>query len=319
MAEDFSRAVARVVAAQIAESASFDASQDSAIEILADLLLRYLTTVCASSHSYAELAGRSQSNLADVLLALEELGGTDIPFAHTLAPYPVHCQRPVAPTFADQKEAPPAHIPAFLPAFPDPHTYQHTAAFSGHEADPYKQRQSMLEAKQKAEAALNKLHQRMSSKKTAQPNSNPFLEPPEVGAAAAQQPLAAAIGPQGYGTVGWRSSEDVAAPVPAAAGVIGSSSAELLCSGIDPLAAGKRTLFTLSSQQRPADVYAERLQMRAGAGRQRKSSSRSDGDPKVIQAKGILEAGPEAVFAAAGAGSSSLHDMFDVGDGLDGR
>lgn len=140
----------------------------------------------------------------------------------------------------------------------------------------------------------------------------------EVGAAAAQQPLAAAVGPQGYGTVGWRSSQDVTAPLPAAAGVVGSSSAELLCSGIDPLAAGKRTLFTLSSRQRPADVYAERLQMRVGAGRQRKSSSRSDGDPKVIQAKGILEAGPEAVFAAAGSGSSSLHDVFDIGDGLDG-
>jgi len=76
MAEDFSRAVARVAAAQIAESAGFDACQDSAIEILADLLLRYLTTICASSHSYAELAGRSQSNLADLLLALEELGVT---------------------------------------------------------------------------------------------------------------------------------------------------------------------------------------------------------------------------------------------------
>lgn len=72
--EDFSRAVARVVAAQIAESAGFDACQDSAVEILADLLLRYLGTLAASSHSYAELAGRSQANLADLLLALEEVG-----------------------------------------------------------------------------------------------------------------------------------------------------------------------------------------------------------------------------------------------------
>jgi hypothetical protein len=48
------------------------------------------------------------------------------------------------PTFADQKEPPPPHIPSFLPAFPDPHTYQHTAAFPGHEADPYKQRQVTL-------------------------------------------------------------------------------------------------------------------------------------------------------------------------------
>jgi hypothetical protein len=66
---------------------------------------------------------------------------TDVPFAHTLAPYPVRTQRPVPPTFADQAEPHPAHVPGFLPAFPDPHTYQHTAAFAGHEADPHKQRQ----------------------------------------------------------------------------------------------------------------------------------------------------------------------------------
>uniref|UniRef100_A0A383W5E7 Transcription initiation factor TFIID subunit 8 n=1 Tax=Tetradesmus obliquus TaxID=3088 RepID=A0A383W5E7_TETOB len=204
MADEFSRSVARVIAAQIAEASGFEACQESAIEILADLLLRYLTTVCSSSHSYAELAGRSQSNLADVLLSLEELGvtaddlhqhlelqKTDVPFAHTLAPYPVRTQRPAPPTFADQAEPHPAHVPGFLPAFPDPHTYQHTAAFAGHEADPHKQRQSMLEAKQKAEAALNKLHQRMSSK-AAQPDTNPFLAAPAVEQLPAQLPAAAA-------------------------------------------------------------------------------------------------------------------------------
>jgi transcription initiation factor TFIID subunit 8 len=76
MAEDFARHVARVVAAQIAEATGFDACQDSAVEILGDLLRRYLSTLSTSSHSYAELAGRSQSNLADVMLALEDLGVT---------------------------------------------------------------------------------------------------------------------------------------------------------------------------------------------------------------------------------------------------
>jgi hypothetical protein len=138
------------------------------------------------------------------------------------------------------------------------------------------------------------------------------------GAATAQQTLVAAVGPQGYGAVGWRPTEEVAAPVPAAAGVVGGNSIELLCSGIDPLVSGKRALFTLSSSQRPADVYAERLQMKgAASGRQRKGS-RFDADPKMVQAKGILEAGPEAVFAAAGTGGSSLHELFDVEDGFDG-
>jgi hypothetical protein len=70
------------------------------------------------------------------------LQGTDVPFAHTLAQYPVHRQQPLPPTFGDQKDQPPGgHIPPFLPAFPDPHTYQHTAAYAGHQTDPHKQRQ----------------------------------------------------------------------------------------------------------------------------------------------------------------------------------
>lgn len=66
---------------------------------------------------------------------------TDVPFAHTLAPFPVHTQQALPPTFADRGEQPPDHIPRFLPAFPDPHTYQHTPAYAGHQTDPHKQRQ----------------------------------------------------------------------------------------------------------------------------------------------------------------------------------
>ncbi|KAF6254482.1 Bromodomain associated-domain-containing protein [Scenedesmus sp. NREL 46B-D3] len=201
MADEFSRSVARVVAAQIAEASGFDACQESAIEILADLLLRYLTTVCSSSHSYAELAGRSQSNLADLLLSLEELGVTaedlhqhlelqrsDVPFAHTLAPFPVRTQRPVPPTLQTRRAPPgtPAGVPAGLPR--PPHLPAHGSVCRTR-ADPHKQRQSMLEAKQKAEAALNKLHQRMSSK-AAQPDINPFLVAPAVEQLPAQLPAA---------------------------------------------------------------------------------------------------------------------------------
>lgn len=82
--------------------------------------------------------------------------GTDVPFAHTLAPYPVHRQQPLPPTFADQKDPPPSHIPPFLPAFPDPHTYQHTAAYSGHQTDPHKQRQVGLVACSRRRVGVSK-------------------------------------------------------------------------------------------------------------------------------------------------------------------
>lgn len=85
MADEFSHSLSRVVAAQIAEAAGFEGVQESAVDILADLLLRYLGSLCSSAHGLAELAGRSQANLADVLLALEELGVTPDDLASHIA------------------------------------------------------------------------------------------------------------------------------------------------------------------------------------------------------------------------------------------
>ncbi|GBG00364.1 hypothetical protein Rsub_13123 [Raphidocelis subcapitata] len=213
-AADYSRALARAAAAQIAELSGFDAAHDSALDILADLLQRYLANVCAGAHEYAELAGRTQANSLDALLALEDLGVTPeelntfaglvvksggVPFAHAAARYPVLQQAPSAPTFLDRHEPHPAHIPGHLPAFPDAHTYQHTPAFQGHETDAQRQRQAVLAGKQRAEAALVKLHQRLATAANgganggegaagkgagaAAANANPFLAPPVVVAA----------------------------------------------------------------------------------------------------------------------------------------
>lgn len=76
MADEYSRSLAKVAVAQVAEVAGFDACMDSAVEILADLLLRYTSTICTSAHDYAELAGRTRVNVPDVLLSLEDLGLT---------------------------------------------------------------------------------------------------------------------------------------------------------------------------------------------------------------------------------------------------
>lgn len=66
----------------------------------------------------------------------------------------------MAPTFADKKETPPPHVPAFLPAFPDKHTYVQTAAYAGHEQDPRQQRLAADKARRQAEKSLVKLHDR---------------------------------------------------------------------------------------------------------------------------------------------------------------
>ena len=73
-ADDYSRTIARVAVAQIAEQAGYEAVQDSAVEVLAELLLRYISEASAGAHQYAELANRTDANIGDVISSLEDLG-----------------------------------------------------------------------------------------------------------------------------------------------------------------------------------------------------------------------------------------------------
>ena len=67
MAERYSRHVSKVVVGQIAETAGFQAVHESAVDVLADLMLRYIAQLGSASHSYAELAGRTDSNINDLV------------------------------------------------------------------------------------------------------------------------------------------------------------------------------------------------------------------------------------------------------------
>jgi transcription initiation factor TFIID subunit 8 len=72
--DEYSRQIARVAVAQIAEMTGYDAVHESAIEVLAQILLNYVAELCTSSHSYAQLATRADFNAADVVMALEDVG-----------------------------------------------------------------------------------------------------------------------------------------------------------------------------------------------------------------------------------------------------
>lgn len=74
MADEYSRRVARVVAAQMAELTGFEAAQESAVEVLAEVLIRYIQELCTAAHSYAELAHRTDFNVCDLSLALNDMG-----------------------------------------------------------------------------------------------------------------------------------------------------------------------------------------------------------------------------------------------------
>ena len=78
-----------------------------------------------------------------------------------IAPFPVEKRMQRDPTWEEMGEAPPPHIPSWLPAFPDRHTYMHTVGFPGHDSDPHSVRMRMSEQRQQAEAALVRLGARL--------------------------------------------------------------------------------------------------------------------------------------------------------------
>ena len=109
MAEAYAAKAARTAAAQLAEAAGFEAAQQSSLDTLADLLLRYIAEVGSASQGYAELAGRTESNPLDVVGARGAVVGAGSarlpggqPSARRAAP------RPAAPR--------PAARPPLIPA-----------------------------------------------------------------------------------------------------------------------------------------------------------------------------------------------------------
>jgi len=97
----YARAVARLAAASLAQSHGFELIQESALDTLADVLLRFLDEVGAGAAARAQHAGRGRVCLADAAPALLALGADpsslarfaslaeESPFPAPLAPFPV--------------------------------------------------------------------------------------------------------------------------------------------------------------------------------------------------------------------------------------
>lgn len=94
-----------------------------------------LTEIGESSRNYCELSGRTEILIADVILALVNMGIRLDNFWN----YGLRANRSVLPPLqhqqptkqlnilqAGQKQAHPPHIPAHLPPLPDPHAYIRT-------------------------------------------------------------------------------------------------------------------------------------------------------------------------------------------------
>ncbi|MED6220926.1 hypothetical protein PIB30_049476 [Stylosanthes scabra] len=203
--DDFAKAIAKIVVAQVCEIEGFQSFQHSALDTLSDVAVRYISNTGKSAHCNANLSGRNQCNVFDVILGLEDLGSVQgfvaasdvdhclagsgivreivqfvsesdqIPFVFALPKFPVTRERVMNPSFLRIAEDPPGeHIPAWLPAFPDRKNLALSDAPNGRGMDLQKHRLSNgFELSTSVDD-----HGDAKAKRIAIESNNPFLAAP---------------------------------------------------------------------------------------------------------------------------------------------
>ncbi|KAG2617143.1 hypothetical protein PVAP13_3NG178718 [Panicum virgatum] len=124
-------AVSTVSTAQILRASGYSAAEAAALRALSDIAGRYIESLGRAAAAFAEVHGRTEPNVADIVLALEDhaLGGfpgafdparPEVPFAK-----PLPRRDPGSGTgkgwesFAAAEREPLRHVPQWLPRFPE--------------------------------------------------------------------------------------------------------------------------------------------------------------------------------------------------------
>ncbi|CAN1143121.1 Transcription initiation factor TFIID subunit 8 [Linum perenne] len=192
-ADEFGHAVAKKAVAQICENVGFDGSKESALDALTDVTIRYLRDLGKTASSNANLCGRAECSIFDVVQGLEDIStsqgfpgafdsssclvssstiwdiidyvGSDeeeIPFAQPVPKFPIVRASKLIPSFIEMNETPPGkHVPGWLPALPDPHTYVHTPMWNERASDPRAEKIEQARQRRKGDRALLSLQQRL--------------------------------------------------------------------------------------------------------------------------------------------------------------
>ncbi|XP_008462468.2 transcription initiation factor TFIID subunit 8-like [Cucumis melo] len=190
--DDFGRQVSKIAAAQICQSLGFQGSKESAMDTLAEIVVVYLSDLGKMASFYSNLAGRTECNVFDIVRGFKDLEAPgsshqdaevsrclagsrtiqeifeyvnsvqEIPFAQPVPLFPIIKSCKVLPSFIQMKETPPSkHIPNWLPAFPDPHTYIYTPVWNKRTTDPRTDKIEQARQRRKAEKSLLSLQQRL--------------------------------------------------------------------------------------------------------------------------------------------------------------
>lgn len=122
------------VCSMLVES-GYDTCEKQPLETLTEMLQSFIVQVGESAKNYCELSGRTEPLIADVILALINMGVK----LDNMETYGKRSNRTVLPPLQQQtqskqlnilqagvKQNHPSYIPNYLPPFPDPHAYIRT-------------------------------------------------------------------------------------------------------------------------------------------------------------------------------------------------
>ena len=125
----------KVSVSALCTEVGFESAESATLETLTELTASLLTEVGRSARAYCELAGRVEPVIADVILALVELGVpldglSDFAMRGGRVSLPAPAQavpaKQTAILHTGNKKRHPAHIPDHLPEMPDSHSYIRT-------------------------------------------------------------------------------------------------------------------------------------------------------------------------------------------------
>ncbi|XP_060201483.1 transcription initiation factor TFIID subunit 8 [Lycium barbarum] len=219
--DDFGRAISRTAVAQICESIGFEIFNESALESLADIAIKYIRDLGKTASSSANLAGRTQCNVFDIIQGLEDMcastgflrasevnrcglnsgivsemveyveSAEEIPFSQSLPHFPVVKHPKMIPSFSQINETPAfKHVPPWLPAFPDQHTYVRTPTWNERASDPRADKIELARQRRKAERSLLNLQQRLLCNGSAGASTS-MQQPDDVGISKSENPFLA--------------------------------------------------------------------------------------------------------------------------------
>ena len=167
----------RISTVQICRESGYRQSSHTALDTLTALLHHLIRELGLTARHYAELSGRSDVNLIDLLHALDDYQydintlidyhthSDQLPFPRTLpnfpTPRPVTRVEPVSGGVEDAggRERRPAHIPPYLPRWPEERTYRHTDVKASNELTNTDKRHRRMEQNRAVEQALLRIQQ----------------------------------------------------------------------------------------------------------------------------------------------------------------